>query len=103
LSSVLNGLAAVVDSSVTSDTVEGVNPRSRRRPSTATMTSAGSPTQVDLTAPAAPTEEPSRPIYKKWWFWVGSAAAVLVVGGVIAASVNKPPHTPLGTYIPTFM
>ena len=28
--------------------------------------------QVDLTTPAPSTEEPGRPIYKKWWFWAGS-------------------------------
>ena len=52
--------------------------------------------QVDLTTPAPQSEEPGRPIYKKWWFWAGSAAAILVVGGVIAAGANKAPSTPLG-------
>lgn len=58
--------------------------------------------QVKLTASPPRTEEPGRPIYKKWWFWVGSAAAILVVGGAIAAGANKPPSTPLGLYQPTF-
>ena len=61
-------------------------------------------TQMDLgaRAPSAPPSE--RPIYKKWWFWVGSAAVVLVIGGVIArASSSKAPSTLLGTYSPTFM
>jgi hypothetical protein len=38
---------------------------------------------VDLTLPP-PSDQP-RPIYKKWWFWVGVGAAV-VVGGVVAAA-----------------
>lgn len=72
-------------------------------PTTVLSTTASGPAaEVDLTTPTGRTEEPSRPIYKKWWFWVGSVAAVLVIGGVIAASANKPPNTPLGTYQPTF-
>ena len=42
---------------------------------------------LNLTAPPPADTEP-RPIYKKWWFWAG-VGAVVVVGGLVAASAAK--------------
>jgi hypothetical protein len=39
---------------------------------------------LNLTAPPPADSEP-RPIYKKWWFWAG-VGAVVVVGGVVAVA-----------------
>ncbi len=65
------------------------------------------PAHVDLAAtapPATPRDEPEdRPFYKKWWFWVGTAGAVILLGGIAAANARKPPSTSLGLYDPTFM
>lgn len=43
--------------------------------------------------------EPSKPIYKKWWFWTG-VGAVAVAGGVGTYLVlsGGPPGTDLGNY-----
>jgi hypothetical protein len=42
---------------------------------------------LNLTAPPPDDTEP-RPIYKKWWVWAG-VGAVVVVGGLVAASAAK--------------
>ena len=57
---------------------------------------------INLTAPATPPPEPSRPFYKKWWFWAGTASAVVIIGVLAAANAKKGPNTPLGTYDPDF-
>ncbi|MES1171790.1 MAG: tetratricopeptide repeat protein [Bacteroidota bacterium] len=59
--------------------------------------------EVDLTTPATPPPEPSRPIYKRWWFWAGTAGAVVIIGALAAANAKKGPNTQLGTFDPTFM
>ena len=64
-----------------------------------------SETHVDLSAPSpppVPANEPDRPVYKKWWFWVGTAGVVILLGGLAAANANKPPSTSLGLYEPIF-
>jgi hypothetical protein len=67
----------------------------------------GSSPQVDLTTTAPPAtsrdDAEDRPFYKKWWFWVGTAGVVILVGGIAAANARKPPSTSLGLYDPTFM
>jgi hypothetical protein len=74
-----------------------------------TITVAPSPPQpspapiVDVTTtPAEPAPEPSRPIYRRWWFWAGTVGAVVIVGALAAANAKKGPNTALGTYDPTF-
>ena len=55
---------------------------------------AGEPApSVSFTAPAPADPGPSRPIYKRWWFWAG-VGAVVVLGGVAAASASS--DQPLG-------
>jgi hypothetical protein len=48
--------------------------------------------------PEAPPVEPSRPIYKRWWFWTLLALAVAggVAGGVIGAQRSESPTGNLG-------
>ena len=59
---------------------------------------------MDLTAPAPPApEEEKRPIYKKWWFWAGTAGALILITGLAAANARKAPETSLGTFDPTWM
>jgi len=58
-------------------------------------------TPVDLTAPASEEPAPSAPFYKRWWFWTGIGA--LVVIGIAAKSHDKPPGSTLGSYDPTFV
>jgi hypothetical protein len=38
--------------------------------------------------------EPSKPIYKKWWFYVGLAAAVLVIAAAASPKEEDEPQTP---------
>ena len=49
--------------------------------------------------PAEPEPESSKPIYKKWWFYAGLAAAVLVVGAATAKDeeTEPTPAAPTGT------
>jgi tetratricopeptide (TPR) repeat protein len=63
--------------------------------------STASAAELNLTAPQ-PGPEPSRPIYKKWWFWAGTAGAVLIIGGLAVANAKKGPNTALGIYDPSF-
>jgi hypothetical protein len=56
---------------------------------------------VDLSQ--QPTAPPAgKPIYKKWWFWTG-IGAVLLVGVVAVAARDKPPSTTFGLFDPTFV
>ncbi|HEX2660558.1 MAG TPA: hypothetical protein VHU40_19890, partial [Polyangia bacterium] len=61
-------------------------------------------TTVDLTppppdAPATPSSSP--PFYKRWWFWTGIGALVLI--GLAASTHDKAPSSTLGSYDPTFV
>jgi hypothetical protein len=57
---------------------------------------------VDLTAPPTDVPPAGKPIYKKWWFWTG-IGAVLLIGVVAVAARDKPPSTTLGLFDPTFV
>jgi len=61
---------------------------------------AAPPATVDLTSPP-PAATPATPVYKKWWFWTGIGAVVLV-GVVAVAARDKPPSTTFGLFDPTF-
>jgi len=61
---------------------------------------AAPPATVDLTSPP-PEATPATPVYKKWWFWTGIGAVVLV-GVVAVAARDKPPSTTFGLFDPTF-
>jgi tetratricopeptide (TPR) repeat protein len=76
-------------------------PDSSGLPSAAPLTATAPAGELNLTAPQ-PAPEPSRPIYKKWWFWAGSAGVVLIIGGLAAANAKKGPNTALGLYDPSF-
>jgi hypothetical protein len=64
---------------------------------------AGTATAIDLTAqPPTEPDEPSRPIYKRWWFWTGIGVLVLLALGGAAAAARKTPDPALGLYDPMF-
>lgn len=61
-------------------------------------------TDPQRTANAGVTTEPSKPVYKRAWFWVviGTVAAGAVAGGVAGGVIasQRPPEAPAG--VPTF-
>ena len=70
-------------------------------PTAVAPTPAPQSTTVDLTQPASEEPTPSSPFYKRWWFWTGIGA--LLVIGIAAKSHDKAPESTLGSYDPTFV
>ncbi len=56
-------------------------------------------TPVSADEPLAVAEETSKPVYKKWWFYVGLAAVAVVVAAAAAPAEeeNPAPDKPTGT------
>jgi tetratricopeptide (TPR) repeat protein len=56
---------------------------------------------VDLTAHPSETDAGATPIYKRWYFWAGAGAVVVVLGVVAAVAMSggssAPPASGLGT------
>ena len=44
--------------------------------------------------PVATAEEPSKPMYKKWWFYVGLVAALVVVAAIASPQEEDEPDQP---------
>lgn len=83
--------------------VETARPAAKTRPTPARALSltapeppaASTPMAADLLVarPAPPESAPSRPIYKRWWFWTGLVAvAAGSVVAVVLLTQQDPPH-----------
>lgn len=73
-------------------------------PPSAPAPATGARPTVDLSQPGAhPSEPVSSPFYKKWWFWTGVGAVVVIVGLTAAATRDKVPSTTYGLHDPTFV
>jgi hypothetical protein len=86
-------------------TVDVEDPKDTKRMAPAPIVVAkAEPEVAPVVTPAATTfpqkTDESQPIYKKWWFWTGIAAATIVVVGLSAGLASKgtpAPHGSVGT------
>ncbi|MBI5478111.1 MAG: tetratricopeptide repeat protein [Deltaproteobacteria bacterium] len=86
--------------------VDREDPKDSKRSAPAPVVAKVEPEPAPTVTPTAttfpqktPTDEP-QPIYKKWWFWTGIGAAVVVIVGVSAGVASKgssAPHGSVGT------